>query len=294
MSIKWNNYLTCGELIKYLAFYPIRWDRYTRLNAYFDTYNNLVLQCFDYPDDPTIRYYGCLKLDNGETYIDFLQRINLIQPGSQLLSFPAELADSIKNKFTTDKFTTENFQWSGIKMPYSLEYPFIISGNIDKVKIEGCIKDYAGMYFPVLNIILIDQEKITNLSNHWTWENDTHVWPNFTAVYEIVLRHEIGHWLSHELLVNTEYFNDSTFVGLSSEIHEFWAQIIAHNLVDSDSEIQRFMSLLADDLPAEYQTYKKYADELSQTELRNLLMRRNEITNIDNLNAIIDEIKQTL
>ena len=146
-------------------------------------------------------------------------------------------------------------------------------------------------YFPVLNIIVIDQVKITEISNKLKWCNKKFAWPNYTAVYEIVLRHEIGHWLSHELLVNRMYFSDTMFLRLNVEIHEFWAQIIAYNLLDNNSETQRFMNLLAENQPAIYQTYKQYSGDLSHLDLRDLLIRRDEITNTDNLRAIIGEIK---
>jgi hypothetical protein len=241
--------------------------------------------------------YGCLKFKTGETYIDYLVRIKLIQPGSHILSFPFEL-----NDFIQDMLVSDHIGKCAIEIPNFVDYPIIISGNLDEIKkiimgqdvciVEG-ILDKLGAYFPVLNIIVMDQEKITEVSNELKWYNDSCVWPNYTAVYEIVLRHEIGHWLSHELLVNRMCFNDTTFLKLDLEIHEFWAQIIAYNLLDNDSETQRFMNLLAENQPAIYQTYKQYSNDLTNLDLRDLLIRRDEITNMVNLRTIIGEIKHS-
>ena len=291
-QINFKDYLKRGELIKYLAFYPISWNRYTRINEYFKT---RTLSIMDYPDDADKHYYGCLKFSSGETYIDFLERINLIQSESQLLSLPNELENIIE-----DVFIKNHSGHNAIEMPGVLEYPFIISGklenkNFNKIEqIEGIksIIDPMGVYIPILNIIVIDQEEIARTSNKIKWTNKNIEWPNYSAVYEFVLRHELSHWISHEMLVKGEPFNDNSFLKIPVEIHEFWAQLFAFNLLDT--ETQRFMNLLADDHPDIYQAYKNYVDDLSFLQLRDLLIRRNEITNIKSLHSVIKEIQGTV
>lgn len=288
MAINWNSYRTSRELIKYLAFYPITWDRYTRINEYFEALGSLSVQAIDYPDDPDQHYYGCLQFSSGEPYIDYLERINLIQPNSQLLSVPEELVDTIQEVFLRNHIGN-----CDIEMGDVLDYPFIISGNLDDIVVDelGGVIDLMGAYFPVLNIIIIDQVKITEISNSLKWTNHNISWPNYSAVYEIVLRHEVSHWISHELLVKGNYFSDTDFLGLPSEIHEFWAQLFTYNLLDNYPDNQRFMDLLAENQPTIYQTYKEYCGDLSYFDLRELLVRRSEITNMNILSAVINDIK---
>ncbi len=292
MAINWNSYRTSREIIKYLAFYPITWDRYTRINEYFEALGSLYVQAIDYPDDPDQHYYGCLQFSSGEPYIDYLERINLIQPNSQLLSLPEELVDTIQKVFL------RNYQGNcDIEMGGVLDYPFIFSGNLDDIVVDelgGVIIDPMGAYFPVLNIIIIDQVKITEISNNLRWTNHNISWPNYSAVYEIVLRHEVSHWLSHELLVNGDCFSDSAFLRLPDAIHEFWAQLFTYNLLENDTETQNFMDLLADNQPVIYQAYKEYYGVLSYHDLRDLLIRRNEITSINALQRTISDIKRWL
>jgi hypothetical protein len=289
MAINFDNYRNRSELIKYLAFFPITRDRYTRLNEYYETLGTLGLKAYENPVGSPQLYYGSLEFASStEPYIDYLERINLIQPESQLLSLTSELEDTIQ-----EVFLRGHLGKCDIEMTSVLDYPFIISGNLDEIAANdiGGIIDPMGAYFPVLNIIIIDQVKVTEISNNLKWTNQNITWPNYSAVYEITLRHEVSHWISHEMLVKGESFRDTSFIGLPPEIHEFGAQLFAYNLLDNDTETQKFMDLLADSQPAIYQLYKEYSGDLSYHDLRDLLIRRNEITNINNLRATISDIK---
>jgi hypothetical protein len=276
------------ELIKYIALRPISSERYTRLNDYFSVQGKR-LGARDYYNGH--RVYASLYFTNGnnyETYINYLERINIIQNESQLLSFPFELENSIESLLIQRN--------SGNSLPEFTEFPLIISGDLNRINHTEdnlfVIKDKLGAYFPILNIIIIDQEKITAISNDYTWDDGFYVWPDYNSNYEIVLRHEIGHWISHEILIDGKFFNDDEFRALKIEIHEFWAQIIAYNLLDKRKDFQNFMNLLSKNQDDIYQTYDRFSNELTPIDIRNLLSIREEITNTSDLIKFITEIKK--
>jgi hypothetical protein len=182
-----------------------------------------------------------------------------------------------------------DFEWEDDDDENENEYDWKIVEEIEsEEKIESScgIIDIFGAYFPVFNIIVIDVKKITKIANSIIWKKGNFFHLNFSALYELVLRHEIGHWISHEMLINSKHLNDELYINLPTEIHEFWAQIIAYKLLSSNRINQRFMDFFADQQPKEYQTYKDFK-HLSDKGLSKLFLKRNEITSIDKLRNLL-------
>lgn len=139
---------------------------------------------------------------------------------------------------------------------------------------DYAIIDAFGCYLPVINIILIDTEKIL----HFIEQENPNV--EYNVFFETVLYHELGHWLSHEMGCNTyspelsnspdknnpywvleqlgffpfEIWEDESFINSSVEIKEFWAQYLSFLIMDHGQKaFQKHLALNHQSKP--YQLY---------------------------------------
>ena len=294
MAINWKSYYGRTELIKYFANKPISFERWIRMNNYFKSKGSTGVKLYDHPEGPHKKVYGGLEFASSkEGFIDFLERTNIFQSNSQLLAFPYNLRIMISD-LLEDQIEDPVTLKAGLKLPHEIEFPTIITGNLENFILPDeleAIVEPLGVYFPILNLIIIDLDRIAGLAIENTWiDSGGMEFPNFSAAYDIVLKHEIGHWISHEIKLNDTYFEDRKFLTLDSSIHEFWAQIIAYNLLDNDPETQRYMNFLADKQPAIYQYYKQHCGVLSVYDIRTLLSKRELILNQHDIEDYIHEI----
>lgn len=298
MRVNWDNYSNQRGLIEYYAFSYISWDRWTRLNKYFHERNERTLKLQDPPEGFETCLYGGLVFKDGETYLEYLERINLIQENSQLLPITPELRTMVSTLLKCDVTEASS---TTIDEP---DLPIIISGDIRLVEAAALENQIyvnidvqaGGVYIPVLNLIIIDLNLISHSANAYPWFTQGEVElrePNFSAIYEIVLRHEIGHWMHHEYLLNSSHFEDDQFMNLTQEVHEFWAQVIAYHLldsIDSNYDYADFMNYFSEGLPEVYKLYMRPELCLSDMQLSRLFQSRGIIQNLQDLEYEINNL----
>jgi len=182
--------------------------------------------------------------------------------------------------------------FKGIKWDLKLNdsKPLILLGDIeflhnnsDENNIFGnnIVVDSFGIYIPVINIIVIDTEKILKSIQ------DNQVKTSFSIFFEKVLLHELGHWFSHEASINGDIWNDDEFFESSSEVKEFWAQYLSFLMMDD--ELRSFQKYFA----KTYQTkpYQRYLEAVDKDRLQVLdLLKERKKLNWSDLSSKIKSI----
>ena len=183
-------------------------------------------------------------------------------------------AENLLNPITN--FFTETFS------DFSLNsYPCIVIDTINPEVIKennfNIVSDAWGYYVPVLNLIKIDAVKIANDCDE--------LMLSYNEMFEIVLKHEIGHWLSHEILISGEHWNDKSYINETKEVKEFWAQIFGHHLLSPAGRLKQMFFSAA--LNTIYQNYFPY----KEIEMENLLnaFRKRELSGWESLVSSLEE-----
>jgi hypothetical protein len=178
------------------------------------------------------------------------------------------LSNSIKDRVIA-LFDRWNFKVSS-------EWPTVLTANLEEVtKLldnVDLIGGPLGIYIPVFNIIIIDTDKITELSVEVELLNDDNE-DSFNFVFEKVLLHELGHWISHESLIDGKHWTDEHFINSSSEVLEFWSQIICYYL--SKGKVKYFLKEFSHKQSSEYQNFMEFID-LNEEDVLFLLTYREE------------------
>jgi hypothetical protein len=167
-------------------------------------------------DFMTLETLGLVPKSYGE--LDAFKIKDVFKDIESILSTPQELKDKIISIADKAGYGKE------LKETEYSEWPVVVSMQLGSIRREiddhFIIVDRLGIYISVLNIIIID----TDLIACHALENKK----EYSVIYEDVLRHELGHWFSHELLINVVFWDDEKFRSSSKEIKEFWAQILGY------------------------------------------------------------------
>lgn len=176
----------------------------------------------------------------------------------------------------------------------SHEIPLILLGDIETInKIQNededkfkniennVIIDTFGVYYPVINIIIIDTEKILRFMH----EEKLDI--KYSIFFEKVLLHELGHWISHELLIGGKIWSDMEFFKSSMDVKEFWANYLSYLMMDDEQRL--FQKYLAE----KYQSvpYQRYLEAVDKDSLQVLmLLSERENLNWKDLSVKINSI----
>ena len=129
------------------------------------------------------------------------------------------------------------------------ELPLVLINN--GVRLIDDIDPY-GYYVPIYNIIVLESNEI-----HKDFKRE-----KYELALNIVLCHELGHWISHELKLknnktgSAERWEDRNFRHAETEVKEFWAQIISYAIMNEE---ERELQLeLSNNQNEPYQLYIDY------------------------------------
>lgn len=156
-----------------------------------------------------------------------------------------------------DKFKIHDLFLNQEGFVVSNEWPLILLGPTDVIKNneydEKFIDDSLGLYFPVLNIIILDDEKIASETNKMITSTKSFI--PYDVFFRIVLYHELGHWISHEIAIKcSNNWDDSSFNSSSTDLVEFWAQYFAYLLLPKSH--REIMHIYSNTQPDEYKHFQ--------------------------------------
>ncbi|MEN3045220.1 MAG: hypothetical protein ABDH37_08445 [Candidatus Hydrothermales bacterium] len=144
------------------------------------------------------------------------------------------------------------------------------------------IEDLLGCYIPEKQMILLYQRGIE-------WEAKKYQISE-ERIREIVLLHEIGHWITHLLPKQGVPPWPLEFYKLTSpEVHEGWAQLITYWVVkDVKGELEKVFEEMDKHQPSEYHVYKDFANYnqdkvISSLEVLRRISRSVEIKDWENI-----------
>lgn len=172
--------------------------------------------------------------------------------------------------------------------------PLILLGDIeiidefqheDQDKINNyqnyIITDPFGVYYPVINIIILDTEKMLRFIK------EEELLIEYSIFFEKVLLHELGHWISHELSINGKIWDDVNFFKSCMDVKEFWANYLSYLMMDDKHRL--FQKYLA----KEYQSipYQRYLEAINKDSVKVLkLLSQRENLNWEDLSNEIKSI----
>jgi len=169
----------------------------------------------------------------------------------------------------------------------SYEIPLILIGDIEFIKQEkfdenNLIFDPFGVYYPIINIIIIDAERILRFIQ----EKELDI--EYSVFFEKVLSHELGHWISHELFIDGKIWDDTNFLNSSMDVKEFWANYLSYLMMDDEQRLfQKYLAKNHQTMP--YQRYLEAIDKDSLDVLM-LLSLREKL----NWNELSEKIKSII
>lgn len=144
------------------------------------------------------------------------------------------------------------------------------------------ITDPFGVYYPVINIIVLDTEKMLRFIK------EEKLLIEYSIFFEKVLLHELGHWISHELSINGKIWDDENFFKSSMDVKEFWANYLSYLMMDDKHRL--FLKYLA----KEYQSipYQRYLEAIDKDSVKVLkLLSQRENLNWEDLSTEIKSIE---
>ena len=209
---------------------------------------------------PAHSEYSILQL-LGNAFLDDAQRISI--PYWRLKHIEnlfVHKEDRVNYDFYTEKLTEKQqkvlsagIKWLDLPKPDFLpELPLVLINN-GKRPIEDL--DKYGYYLAIYNIIVLESKNI-----HKGFKRE-----KYELALNMVLCHELGHWISHEFKLNktkaghTERWEDGRFIKSSSEVKEFWAQIISYAIMNEEERKLQLELSKKQDKP--YQLYIEYREK---------------------------------
>lgn len=187
-----------------------------------------------------------------------------------------------------DKFKIHNLFINHEGFKISNEWPLILLGPTDFIKNNECdeefIDDSLGLYFPVLNIIILNDEKIAAETNKMITSTQSYI--PYDVFFRIILYHELGHWISHEIAIKTiNYWDDSSFNSSSTDLVEFWAQYLAYLLLPKSHRV--LMQIFSNNQPDEYKNF-----QLAINKSQEFILRFLEFRELDSWTKLKDKIEE--
>ncbi len=132
----------------------------------------------------------------------------------------------------------------------------------DNIKKYKYVIELLGMYFPATQSITLYTKRIEEAAKGLNVSTD--------ALRQVVLLHEIGHWITHKLHYNRQCWEIAKYNSASTEVHEGWAQLLAWWVVKNISKLKRAFDRLNKEQIQQYHVWV----EFKHSTIKSLLVLR--------------------